>query len=94
MRSSRCNGDFTWPDNFSSYLPEFQQDANKIVAGDVAIISAFDDFENERRYWEIPGFSKVPCGGTHLKRTGEIGAIRLKRDNIGKGKQRIIIFAD
>ncbi|HLT78007.1 MAG TPA: hypothetical protein VKZ87_11510 [Ferrovibrio sp.] len=36
-------------------------------------------------------FAAVPCGGTHLRRTGEIGAIRLKRVNIGKGKERVEI---
>jgi alanyl-tRNA synthetase len=34
----------------------------------------------------------VPCGGTHIKKTGEIGAIALKRNNIGKGKERIEIL--
>ncbi|HSQ40236.1 MAG TPA: hypothetical protein VLM78_08735 [Anaerolineales bacterium] len=37
----------------------------------------------------MAGFAHVPCGGTHLKRTGEVGRIELKRDNIGKGKERI-----
>jgi len=43
------------------------------------------------RYWEIENFSKVACGGTHIKKTGEIGQITLKRNNIGKGKERIEI---
>jgi len=33
----------------------------------------------------------VPCGGTHVRRTGEIGPILLKRDNIGRGKERVEI---
>ena len=40
---------------------------------------------------EVKGFSKVACGGTHLKRTGEVGEIQLKRKNIGKGKERVEI---
>jgi Ser-tRNA(Ala) deacylase AlaX len=33
-----------------------------------------------------------PCGGTHVSRTGEIGAIRvLKIENKGKQNRRIII---
>lgn len=94
IAADKARIDFRWEDNLNSYLGELQQAANAIVASDVVIISAFDDIKNERRYWEIPGFARVPCGGTHLKRTGEIGKIRLKRDNVGKGKQRIIIFAD
>ena len=64
----------------------------RLVAADHAIISAFSDEANERRYWEIPDFSRVPCGGTHLRRTGEIGEIALKRKNIGKGKERIEVY--
>ena len=40
----------------------------------------------------IDGFARVACGGTHIKRTGEVGPIKLKRNNIGKGKERIEIF--
>jgi Ser-tRNA(Ala) deacylase AlaX len=47
----------------------------------------------ELRYWEVPGFARIPCGGTHLKRTGEVGNIMLKRKNIGKGKERIEVYA-
>lgn len=32
---------------------------------------------------------KCPCGGTHLKNLKEIGALKLKRKNLGKGKERI-----
>jgi Ser-tRNA(Ala) deacylase AlaX len=39
----------------------------------------------------VPGFARVPCGGTHLKRTGEVGAVTLKRRNVGKGKERVEI---
>lgn len=37
----------------------------------------------------VAGFARVPCGRTHPKRTDEVGRIELKRDNIGKGKERI-----
>ena len=94
IAADKARIDFRWEDNLNSYLLGLQQAANAIVASDAVIISDFDDIKNERRYWEIPGFARVPCGGTHLKRTGEIGKIRLKRDNVGKGKQRVIIFVD
>jgi Ser-tRNA(Ala) deacylase AlaX len=62
------------------------------VGSNSRIATDFDDTLNERRYWEIQGFSRVPCGGTHVRSTGEIGQIRLKRNNIGKGKERVEIF--
>ncbi|RMR11297.1 Alanyl tRNA synthetase-related protein [Pseudomonas amygdali pv. ulmi] len=45
-----------------------------------------------RRCWYIKGFSEVPCGGTHLRTTGEVGRIRLKRNNIGAHKERVEIY--
>jgi Ser-tRNA(Ala) deacylase AlaX len=87
----RARLDFAWPQNISSIFPTIQAQAAALIAADHAIISDYSDADKEERYWEIPGFARVPCGGTHLKRTGEIGAIRLKRNNIGKGKERIEI---
>lgn len=84
--------DFAWPQSISPLLPRFAEAANQIITADLEIHTGFDDLTNERRYWEIEGFSKVPCGGTHVRRTGEIGLIRLKRNNIGKGKERVEIF--
>jgi alanyl-tRNA synthetase len=84
--------DFAWPESIAPLLPEIARAANEIIAADLEIRSAFEDELNERRYWEIDGFARVPCGGTHVRRTGEIGPIRLKRDNIGRGKERVEIF--
>jgi len=85
--------DFFWPENISSHFPDLISKANTIISQELPIISAFSDEPNEKRYWEIPGFARVACGGTHLKKTGEVGWIALKRKNIGKGKERIEIFA-
>lgn len=42
---------------------------------------------------DIPegGFAEVPCGGTHVKSTAEVGFVTLKRVNVGGGKERIEI---
>lgn len=84
--------DFIWHENISKSFPQIERVANDITCANHPIISAFSDKENEKRYWEIQDFSRVPCGGTHLKRTGEVGEIKLKRNNIGKGKERIEIY--
>ncbi|WP_407308653.1 hypothetical protein [Desulfosporosinus sp. SB140] len=47
--------------------------------------------ESERRFWEIENFGRVSCGGTHLRTTGEVGEIKLKRDNIGRNRELIEI---
>jgi Ser-tRNA(Ala) deacylase AlaX len=38
----------------------------------------------------IEGVDTVPCGGTHLRNTSEIGRIRItERRSKGKGKDRV-----
>jgi Ser-tRNA(Ala) deacylase AlaX len=86
--------DFEWSGSIAPLLPVLAEEARAIVAADHRIESAFSDEANEQRYWKIPEFAEVPCGGTHLKRTGEIGEVSLKRKNIGKGKDRIEIYVD
>jgi len=83
--------DFEWLEPISKSFPLLSEELRKIVESDQTIVSAFSDEAAQRRYWEVPGFARVPCGGTHLKRTGEVGAVTLKRRNIGKGKERIEI---
>ena len=95
IAADKARIDFLWPEPLTPRLPDFARSLAEIVAGDAAIVSAFSDAAQGRRYWEIPGFARVPCGGTHLRRAGEIGAVTLKRRNLGKGKERIeIALAD
>jgi Ser-tRNA(Ala) deacylase AlaX len=86
--------DFKWNENISKWFPVLKEEAHRVIEANQEIISAFSDEGAEKRYWEIEGFSKVPCGGTHLRRTGEIGMIELVRKNIGKSKERIEIYVD
>jgi len=40
------------------------------------------------RIWKCDEI-EMPCGGTHVHSTGEIGAVKLKRRNPGKGVERV-----
>ena len=91
IATDKARIDFAWAENIARLFPMMQEKAAALIAADHPIVSAFSDEANQRRYWEIEGFARVPCGGTHLKRTGEIGPLSLKRVNIGKGKERIEI---
>ena len=84
--------DFAWQGSIAPHLPGLEKAANAIVLADHAITSGYEDVANERRFWKIPEFAAVPCGGTHLRRTAEIGRITLKRRNLGKDKERIEIL--
>jgi misacylated tRNA(Ala) deacylase len=49
----------------------------------------------EVRLLEIEGVDLQPCGGTHLKSTGEVGAVRLgKVEKKGKHNRRVSIVLD
>jgi len=84
--------DFIWDRNISETFPFLYTEMERIVNADLPIISDFQDSENEIRYWEIVGFGKVNCGGTHIKSTKEIGNTMLKRVTQGKNKERIEIY--
>ncbi|CAH1520781.1 Alanyl-tRNA synthetase domain protein [Vibrio owensii] len=83
--------DFEWHESIKPLLPELQQQAQSVIDSHADIISDFSDTSEQRRYWKVEGFAQVPCGGTHLKNTSEVGRIQLKRKNVGKGKERIEI---
>jgi Ser-tRNA(Ala) deacylase AlaX len=84
--------DFRLDRSIGPDLPAIHAEAAALIAADHPILSRFSDEAAQRRTWEIAGFATVACGGTHLRRTGEVGPIRLRRDNIGKGKERIEIY--
>ncbi len=84
--------DFFWIGNISECFPFLYERLNELISSNLEIESNYSDKENERRYWEIKGFARVECGGTHIRRTAEIGNLNLKRVNIGGGKERIEIF--
>lgn len=92
ISEEKARVDFYWEGNISQTFSFLQDEIHRLVESDRPIKSTFSDLENEVRYWEIDHFAKVPCGGTHLKQTREIGELLLKRNNIGKGKERIEIY--
>lgn len=91
IAENKARIDFIYNKNISTVFDEILNDYNSIIAMDKPIKKDFSDEINQRRYWEIEGFSRVPCGGTHVKTTGEVGYVTLKRVNTGGGKERIEI---
>ncbi len=91
IAEAKARIDFMYNQNISALFEEILTEYNEIIKRDEIIQTDFSDIENQRRFWEIEGFSKVPCGGTHVKSTAEVGFITLKRKNIGGSKERIEI---
>ncbi len=67
--------------------------ANELIGRGGEIRTWNDEQKPNYRYWEIDGFPKMPCGGTHVKRLEEIGEIIVQRGKKpGAGKERIEIL--
>jgi alanyl-tRNA synthetase len=86
ITATRSRVDFAMDGPITPLLPLITAEAQALVDADQPIVSAFSDEAIQRRYWEIAGFGRVACGGTHLRRTGEVGRLTLKRKNIGQGE--------
>ena len=72
-------------------LPELESAVNTFLAENHPIIRKQDEQKSDLWWWVCEQWN-MPCGGTHPRTTGEIGILKLKRKNIGKGKERIEIF--
>lgn len=83
--------DFESPVNISGYFPHILEQYNRIIAADLPIEKGFLDEVNQIRYWRLPNIATVPCGGTHIHSTSEVGFIDLKRERANKGVERIRI---
>lgn len=83
--------DFIFGEHISSLFDEILTEYNKIINADLLIQTGFSDVTTQRRFWKIDGFAQVPCGGTHVKSTKEVGFVTLKRSRSGKGIERIEI---
>jgi alanyl-tRNA synthetase len=92
ISSNKSRIDFEWTESINTVLKEIETKAQAISDADLVIESKFSDHTNEKRYWHVEGVAQVPCGGTHLVKTSEMGIIKLKRKNLGKGKERVDIY--
>ncbi|MFH1275799.1 MAG: phenylalanine--tRNA ligase subunit beta [Candidatus Woesearchaeota archaeon] len=85
--------DFIYDSPISEKIPLIEKEANRVIAEGLNIITEPDEKNPEKRWWKCKDW-KMPCGGTHVKNTSEIGKIILKRKNIGKGKERVEVYLD
>ncbi|WP_124726771.1 alanyl-tRNA editing protein [Staphylospora marina] len=71
-------------------LDQVERLANDFIDKDVEIRMLNPVNEPEARIWECEGI-QIPCGGTHVKRTGEIGHVTLKRRGKSPTVERVYI---
>lgn len=83
--------DFRLGENITKYFEPILSEYNKIIQANLPIEKGYINELAHIRYWRIQNIAKVPCGGTHVNSTAEVGMVKLKRDNAGKGIERIKI---
>ena len=68
----------------------FKQMSQKLCIHSGAVFMAGEQYGDEVRVIDIPGVSMELCGGTHVTRTGQIGAFKiLSEGGIASGVRRV-----
>ncbi len=88
VSENRTRVDFLYEEPITEKVKEIEDKTNNFIQEDHKIEMKPDEKKPDLRWWVCEDW-KMPCGGTHVKSTKEIGNIKLKRKNIGKGKERI-----
>ena len=89
----RARIDFEYASALTGLAIEAEREANALVQSNRPILTGFSDEPSQRRFWRVEGFAEMSCGGTHPRSTGEIGIVKVRRRNPGKGKERLEIEA-
>ncbi|MBI4146657.1 alanyl-tRNA editing protein [Candidatus Woesearchaeota archaeon] len=88
--NTKARLDYLHPTPITPLLPELQQKTNEFNNKGHQVKRYLGE-DGKTLWWECEQI-KMPCSGTHVRNTSEIGNIILKRKNIGKGKERIEVL--
>ncbi|MEM4257419.1 MAG: lysine--tRNA ligase [Candidatus Diapherotrites archaeon] len=69
-------------------LKKIEDLTNEFISKNYEILRYPDKINPNVLWWECNGI-KMPCCGTHVKNTSEIGKIKLKRESKGEGKELV-----
>ena len=83
--------DFEYPERLDSEkMQKVANRSNEVIEQGLEVTTEEDPEKEGYRWWKA-GSWKMPCGGTHVRNASEIGEIKVKRENIGAGKERVEI---
>lgn len=80
--------DYVFEGSISEHLEELKEKVNEFISNDYEVLIQNDENDPKLRLW-VCDKMEMPCGGTHINNTKELGNVKLKRKNIGSGKERI-----
>lgn len=94
IEEEKARIDFFCEEKFSAEdIEEINKIANDIVKENDKIERYLYNGINEAWIWKCRDF-ECPCGGTHLLSAGQIKGIRVKRKNVGKTTERLIVTVE
>jgi|AntRauTorckE6833_2_1112554.scaffolds.fasta_scaffold58734_1 Ser-tRNA(Ala) deacylase AlaX len=85
--------DFETEINLNEIREDIQDQLKTYIQQEHDIQTLADESDQNIRWWECEDY-KMMCAGTHVQNTKEIGIVKLKRKNLGSGKERIEIIFD
>jgi Ser-tRNA(Ala) deacylase AlaX len=89
IRPHSARFDFNLHDRFTAdEVIEIQTYGNEMVARGSEVTVYAHAQHADARYWECEG-KVIPCGGTHIASTKNIGNLTVRRRNLGKHKERL-----
>ena len=87
VREDKARVDFVYHEDADQIILE--QKVNEIIAKSLPIDLYPSDDDPKYRFWEIDGFEPIPCGGTHVKNTEEVGKVQIKIQSKGSQGKRV-----
>lgn len=94
INTEKARIDFFCEDKFTSNdILKINEVANNLITENIPIERYLYENKNEAWIWKCKNF-ECPCGGTHLQSTGQIKNIKIKRKNVGKTTERLIVTID
>jgi alanyl-tRNA synthetase len=64
---------------------------NEIISRNLEIKMWTKPSDPSFRYWKVGACPEMPCGGTHVRNTREIGPVGIRKKSLGKQGMRIYI---
>jgi alanyl-tRNA synthetase len=64
---------------------------NEIISRNLEIKMWTKPSDPNFRYWKVGAYPEMPCGGTHVRNTQEIGPVSIRKKSLGKQGMRIYI---
>ena len=91
IQVEKARMDFGYDGSIVEALGEIEKEVNAFILEGHEIIMKPDGVKQDLKWWTCEDW-KMPCGGTHVRNTTEIGPLRLARKNKGKGRERIEMY--